>query len=81
MRVLHPVLRRLIGARPNRSYFGFFRPVSNAGLPASELAVAETFGFSCFGFLASLLPRLPCLSFFIVVPFQDVWGDVAAGEG
>ena len=30
-----------------------------AGFPALEFAVAETFGFSCFGFFASLLLFLP----------------------
>lgn len=38
-------------------YFAFFPPTDGAGLPASEFAVAETFGFSLFGFLASLFPR------------------------
>ena len=48
-------------------YFTFFPPIASAGFPARELAVAETFGFSCFGFLASLLPRL-LLPFDIVCP-------------
>jgi len=50
-------------------YFTFFPPIDSSGLPARELAVAETFGFSCFGFLASLLPRL-LLPFDIVCPFK-----------
>ncbi|WP_209426370.1 hypothetical protein [Pararhodobacter sp. SW119] len=38
------------------AYF-FFSP-SDIGFTAPELAVARTFGFSCFGFFASLFPRL-----------------------
>ena len=60
----------LITAGASQSYFSFFPPISNAGLPATELAVAETFGFACFGFLASLLPRLPPLPLVIVVTFR-----------
>lgn len=37
-------------------YF-FFSP-SESGFVAPELAVAKTFGFSCFGFFVSLFPRL-----------------------
>lgn len=38
-------------------YLPFFSP-SETGFAAPELAVARTFGFSCFGFFASLFPRL-----------------------
>ena len=41
------------------SYFAFFPPIAIVGLPERELAVAETFGFSFFGFLVSLLVFLP----------------------
>ncbi|SDW77002.1 hypothetical protein SAMN04488001_1759 [Litoreibacter albidus] len=41
------------------SYFTFLPAIEIAGFPALEFAVAETFGFSCFGFLASLLLFLP----------------------
>ena len=37
--------------------FYFFAPI--AGLPDRELAVAETFGFSFFGFFVSFLLFLP----------------------
>jgi hypothetical protein len=34
-------------SRPERlSYFTFLPPIASAGFPATELAVAETFGFS-----------------------------------
>ena len=51
-------LQNLLMFHAYPSYFTFFPPIANAGFPASELAVAETFAFSCFGFLASLFPRL-----------------------
>ncbi|MGI3213346.1 hypothetical protein ACROSR_19870 [Roseovarius tibetensis] len=35
----------------------FFAP-SETGFSAPELAVAKVLGFSCFGFLTSLFPRL-----------------------
>lgn len=41
------------------SYFTFLPAIEIAGFPALEFAVAETFGFSCFGFLASLLLFFP----------------------
>ena len=41
------------------TYFTFLPAIEIAGFPALELAVAETFGFSCFGFFASLLLFLP----------------------
>ncbi|WP_205388956.1 hypothetical protein [Sulfitobacter sp. JL08] len=65
--------RFLITAGAIQSYVSFFPPISSAGLPARELAVALTLGFSCFGFLASLLPRLPPLPFVIVFPFSVGW--------
>ena len=40
-------------------YFTFLPATEIAGFPALEFAVAETFGFSCFGFLISLLLFLP----------------------
>ena len=39
------------------AYLPFFSP-SDTGFTAPELAVASTLGFSCFGFFASLFPRL-----------------------
>lgn len=39
------------------AYLFFFSP-SETGFAAPELAVAKTFGFSCFGFFTSLFPRL-----------------------
>lgn len=42
----------------SEGYFAFLPPIDSAGFPASEFEVAKTFGFSCFGFLASLFPRL-----------------------
>lgn len=41
-------------------HFSYFPclPGEIRGLAALELAVAKTFGFSCFGFLVSLLPRV-----------------------
>jgi hypothetical protein len=41
------------------SYFTFLPAIEIAGFPALEFAVAETFGFSRFGFLASLLLFFP----------------------
>ena len=43
--------------------------MAKAGFPSKELAVAETFGFSCLGFLASLLPRLLLLPLAMRDPF------------
>lgn len=40
-------------------YFTFLPAIETVGFPAMEFAVAETFGFSCFGFFASLLLFLP----------------------
>jgi hypothetical protein len=37
----------------------FFPAIATAGFPAKEFAVAKTFGFSCLGFLVSLLLFLP----------------------
>jgi hypothetical protein len=39
-------------------YLTFFPEIDSAGFPARGLAAAEALGFSCFGFLASLLPRM-----------------------
>ena len=59
------------GRNPKRyDYFIFFPPIASAGLPSRELAVAETFGFSCLGFLASLLPRLLLLPLAMIGPFK-----------
>lgn len=44
-------------ARSTSTYF-FLADCSRNGLVAPEFAVASTFTFSFFGFLASLLPRL-----------------------
>jgi hypothetical protein len=49
------------------SYFTFLPEIDSAGFPACEFAVAETFGFSCFGFLVSFLLFLPLA---IVCPFN-----------
>ena len=58
------------GRNPIRfGYFTFLPPIASAGFPSSELAVAETFGFSCLGFLASLLPRLLLLPLAMRGPF------------
>ena len=46
-------------------YFFFFSLMFSGALPLLKSAVAETFSFSFFGFLASLLPR--CLSPFDMV--------------
>ena len=51
-------------------YFTFLPLISRGGFPARELAVAETFGFSCLGFLASLLPRLLLLPLAMRGPFK-----------
>jgi hypothetical protein len=45
------------------AYFIFLPAIESAGLPSLEFDVAETFGFSCLGFLASLLPFLPLAIF------------------
>jgi hypothetical protein len=47
---------RAVPAR-GQAYLPFFSP-SVTGFAAPELAVANTLGFSCFGFFASLFPRL-----------------------
>jgi hypothetical protein len=39
-------------------YLTFLLTPILSGFEALELAVAETFGLTCFGFFASLLPRL-----------------------
>ncbi len=39
-------------------YLTFLPATFIPDFPAFEPAVAETFGLTCFGFLASLLPRL-----------------------
>src|SRR6056297_3077186 len=44
-------------ARPDVVHLSFLAP-RETGLTAPEFAVARTFGFSCLGFFASLLPRL-----------------------
>src|SRR6056297_1869308 len=44
-------------ARPDVDHLSFLAP-RETGLTAPEFAVARTFGFSCLGFFASLLPRL-----------------------
>ena len=43
---------------PPKPYFIFLPAIARAGLPAREFAVAEILGFTCLGFLVSLLPRL-----------------------
>lgn len=54
-------------------YLPFFLEPIFSGFAAFESAVAETFGLTCFGFFASLLPRL--LSFLdIRFPFQNATG-------
>ena len=40
------------------TYLDFFPVPILRGFPALESAVAETFGLTCLGFFASLLPRL-----------------------
>ena len=49
------------------AYLPFFS-LSEIDFDAPELAVARTLGFTCFGFLASLLPR--CLSPFPIASSQ-----------
>lgn len=44
--------------RPKFIYLLFLLPPILSGFGVLELAVAATFGLTCFGFLASLLPRL-----------------------
>jgi len=61
-------------------YFVFFPPIDKAGLPAREFAVAETFGFSCLGFLASLLPRL-LLPLAMVCPSKMQRSDAELARG
>ena len=56
-------------ARSTSAYF-FRADCSRNGLVAPELAVARTFTFSFFGFLASLLPRL-LLPFPIAFTFDE----------
>lgn len=58
-----PALKR----RPLLAYFTFLPAIEIAGFPELEFAVAETFGFSCFGFFASLLLFLPLA---MVCPFK-----------
>jgi len=48
-------------------YFTFLPATDIAGLPVSEFAVAETFAFSCFGFLTSFLLFMPLA---ICCPFR-----------
>lgn len=50
-----------------RSYFTFLPEIEIVGFPAREFAVAETFVFSCFGFLVSFLLFLPLA---IVCPYN-----------
>ena len=40
------------------SYFTFLPASTSEDLPSAADVVAETFGFSCLGFLFSLVPRL-----------------------
>ncbi|MFT7577959.1 MAG: hypothetical protein ACI9XZ_004362 [Alphaproteobacteria bacterium] len=42
---------------PKETYFIFFPAMTIGDFPAFEFAVAETFGLTCLGFFASLLPR------------------------
>ena len=60
------------------AYFFFFSP-SETGFAAPELAVAKVLGFSCFGFLISLFPRL-LLPFPITTSqFNNRSGDMPDG--
>lgn len=48
----------VVRAKPRSgAYLTLDPPMTGPDLPALELAVAKTLGFSFFGFLASLLPR------------------------
>ena len=49
-------------------------PILN-GFPVLESVVAEFFGLTCFGFRASLLPRL-LLPFDIGFPFENATGPL-----
>jgi hypothetical protein len=49
------------------AYFTFLFAIDTAGFPVREFAVAETFGFSCFGFLVSFLLFLPLV---MICPFN-----------
>lgn len=51
--------RRIAPETSGSGYFTFLPAIETVGFPAMEFAVAETFGFSCFGFFASLLLFLP----------------------
>jgi hypothetical protein len=61
----------------------FFSP-NETGFVAPELAVARTLGFSCFGFFASLFPRLllpfPMTSSQADVPVQRHAGRIDPQE-
>lgn len=62
-------------ARPDMVHLAFLAP-SETGLTAPEFAVARTFGFSCLGFFASLLPRLlsplPIMSSQVELPAREM---------
>ncbi|WP_377150785.1 hypothetical protein [Roseovarius aestuarii] len=58
LKYINRICRTLPGQPCNLAYLTFFPAMEIGGFPASEFAVAETLGFSCFGFLASLFPRL-----------------------
>ena len=66
---------RVQDTRPDVVHFAFLAP-RETGLSAPEFAVARTFGFSCFGFFASLLPRLlsplPIMFSQVEIPARDM---------
>ncbi|MFW2541429.1 hypothetical protein ACN2XU_02220 [Primorskyibacter sp. 2E107] len=55
------------------TYLRFFSP-SETGFTAPEFAVARVLGFSCFGFFASLFPRL-------LLPFPIMTSQVKNRSG